>query len=133
MPRFETTTEALVACVKAAGGSKQVGFKVFPEKTVDQAQRHLLNCLSDGRPERLTPDQVVLIARLAREVGCHAYAEHVAETLGYADPQPVEPKDELADLLRQFNASTQQHAEVAARLERLLQQQATSPKLRAAA
>lgn len=134
MAQFETTTDALIACVKAAGGSKQVGFKVFPEKTVDQAQRHLLNCLNDERPERLTPDQVLLIARLAREVGCHAYAQHVADTLSYAEPVPLEPRDELADLQRQFIASSRQHAEVAARIEALIAaQQGNAPKLRAAA
>jgi hypothetical protein len=102
MPTFETTTQALIECVKAAGGSKQVGHKVFPEKTVDQAQRHLLNCLNDERQERLTPDQVLLIAKLARDHGCHAYAHHVAQVLGYAEPVPVEPKDEADELRRQL-------------------------------
>lgn len=102
MPTFETTTQALIECVKAAGGSKQVGHKVFPEKTVDQAQRHLLNCLNDDRQERLTPDQVLLIAKLARGYGCHAYAQHVAQHLGYTEPVPVEPKDEADELRRQL-------------------------------
>lgn len=102
MPTFETTTQALIECVKAAGGSKQVGHKVFPEKTVDQAQRHLLNCLNDERQERLTPDQVLLIAKLARDVGCHAYAQHTAEVLGYAEPVPIEPRHEADELRRQL-------------------------------
>lgn len=107
MARFESCTEALVACVKAAGGSKVVGAKVFADKEPDRAQRHLLNCLDEGRAERLTPDQVVLIARLAREVGCHAYMEYLAETLGYADVQPVEPEVVADDLRRQILAMGQ--------------------------
>lgn len=102
MPTFETTTQALIECVKAAGGSKQVAHKVFPEKTVDQAQRHLLNCLNDDRQERLNQDQVMLIAKLARDVGCHAYAQHMAEALGYAEPVPIEPRDEADELRRQL-------------------------------
>lgn len=130
MPRFETTTEALIACVKAAGGSKQVGARVFPEKTIEQAQRHLLACLNDDRPERLTPDQVLLVARLARDVGCHAYAEHVADSLSYADPVPVEPRDEADELRRQFIESTRSLAAMADKIEALERQQS---KVRAVA
>lgn len=130
MPRFETTTEALISCVKAAGGSKQVGARVFPEKTIEQAQRHLLACLNDDRPERLTPDQVLLVARLARDVGCHAYAEHVADSLSYADPVPVEPRDEADELRRQFIESTRSLAAMADKIEALERQQA---KVRAVA
>lgn len=104
MPEFESMNDALIECVKAAGGSKHVGNKVWPEKTIDAAQRHLLNCLNEGKAERLTPDQALLIARMAREKGCHAYAEFIAADLGYAPPQPVDPKDELTDLLRQYMA-----------------------------
>lgn len=102
MSHFETTALALIECVKKAGGSKIVGHKVFPDKPVDQAQRHLANCLSDERPERLTPDQVLLIAKLARDAGCHAYAQHVADRIGYAEPVPVEPRDEADELRRQL-------------------------------
>lgn len=130
MSHFESTTEALIACVKAAGGSKQVGGKVFPEKTVEQAQRHLLNCMNEDRPERLTPDQVLLVAKLARDVGCHAYAEHVADTLGYSEPQPINPKDELAELLREYLETKKTEGDKAARIERAI---ASMGHLRAAA
>lgn len=119
MPTFETTTQALIECVKAAGGSKQVAAKVFPEKTVDQAQRHLLNCLNDDRQERLNPDQVLLIAKLARSAGCHAYAQHMAEVLGYAEPVPLAAVDERAELQRQFIAATENMTAMMARLQAL--------------
>lgn len=119
MSHFETTTQALIECVKAAGGSKQVGHKVFPEKLVDQAQRHLLNCLNDDRPERLNPDQVLLIAKLARDNGCHAYAQHMADLLGYAEPVPVEPRDEADELRRQLLKIGKDLQDKLARLEGL--------------
>lgn len=130
MARFETCTLALIECVKAAGGSKVVGAKLFPDKMTDQAQKHLLNCLNDDRPERLTPDQVLFVAKLARQAGCHAYAEHVADVLGYADPQPVEPRDELAELQRQWIEATRLQAAMLERMEAMTAMQ--SPKLRAA-
>lgn len=132
MSEFETLNDCLIACVKAAGGSKQVGHKVWPEKTVDAAQRHLLNCLNEGKDERLTPDQVILIARLARDKGCHAYAEFVAFSLSYAEPVPIEPKDEADELRRQFIESTRSLAAMAERIEALEKQQA-STKVRAVA
>lgn len=132
MTEFETLNECLIECVKKAGGSKQVGHKVWPEKTVEAAQRHLLNCLNEGKAERLTPDQALLIARLAREKGCHAYAEFVAHTLSYADPQPIEPRDEADELRRQFIESTRSLAAMAERIESLERQQA-GQKVRAVA
>ena len=123
MPEFETLNDALIECVKAAGGSKHVGNKVWPEKTVDAAQRHLLNCLNEGKAERLTPEQTLLVARLARAKGCHAYAEFVAADLGYSKPVPVTPRDEVAELKRQFIESSKSMAAMAARIEQLLESQ----------
>jgi hypothetical protein len=127
-----STIDVLIECVKAAGGSKVVGHRIFPEKMVDAAQRHLLNCLSDGRSERLTPDQVMLVARLARERGCHAYAHHVAAELGYAEPIPIEPKDELADLLRRHVEETAEANKRQERIEQLLTSMQQRQTLRAA-
>ena len=116
MSLYETTNDALIECVKAAGGSKRVGVAVWPEKTIDAAQRHLLNCLNEGKPERLTPDQVLLIAKLARDAGCHAYQEYVSQSLGYSMPTPVDPVDQAADLQRQLIAATAQLAAMAERI-----------------
>lgn len=120
MPEFETLNDALVECVKAAGGSKTVGHKMWPEKTVDAAQRHLLNCLAEGRAERLTPDQALFVARLAREAGCHAYMQYVAASLLYQTPVPREPAQELAELQRQFATSVAQQQLVLARITELM-------------
>lgn len=121
MSLYETTNDALIECVKAAGGSKRVGAAVWPEKTIDAAQRHLLNCLNEGKPERLTPDQVLLIAKLARDAGCHAYQEYVSQALAYSMPTPIEPEDQAADLQRQFIAATEQLAAMAERIGKFQQ------------
>lgn len=122
MSGFETLTEALIECVRRAGGSKVVGHKLWPEKTVEAAQRHLLNCLNDGKAERLDPDQVLLVAKLARAEGCHAYAQYTADALGYAEPVPLEPRDELGDLLRQYLSSREEDRNRCRRIDALIQQ-----------
>ena len=112
----ESMTEALIECVKAAGGSKIVGHKLWPEKMVDAAQRHLLNCMQDGRSERLTPDQVWLVLKLAHDAGNHVGMAYLCDTVGYAPPTPMQPLDEVAQLQREFIEATRQLARMAERI-----------------
>lgn len=124
--------DALVDVVKALGGSKQVGPLLWPEKTPDAAQRLLLDCLNDDRPVHLKPDHVHFLLRLAHAKGVHSGFEFMAASLGYAPPVPVEPRDEVAELQRQFVAATQAMAELASRMERLAPQVAKPHLSRAA-
>lgn len=119
MTEFEDINGALIACVKACGGSKQVGCRLWPEKTVDAAQRHLLACLNEAKAERLCPEQLVLLMRMGREQGCHEVMRFIAAALGYAEPLPIEPKDEAAELQRRFIEASAQLARMAERIERL--------------
>lgn len=114
--QYETLTDALIDCVRAAGGSKQVGPKLWPEKTPDCAQRMLLDALNDDRPGKLSPDQLLLVLRLARERGHHGGIAHILADLGYTPTSPIEPKDEAAELQRQA-------IELAQTLERVLDKQ----------
>ena len=119
---------ALVDCVKACGGSAKVGPKLWPELLIDAAQRKLLDCLNPERPAKLDPEQVLFILRLARERGCHAGMSFLAASLSYAEPVPIEPRDEADELRRQFIESTRSLAAMAARIEQL-----ERPALRSAA
>jgi hypothetical protein len=99
---YESLNDALIDCVKAAGGSKQVGPLLWPEKAPDAAQRMLLDCLNEDRPAKLSPEQVLLVLRLARAKGHHEGIAFILGDLGYAPPVPVDPRDEAAELQRQF-------------------------------
>lgn len=129
---MESLNDALIACVKALGGSKQVGPMLWPEKTPDAAQRLLLDCLNADRQAHLTPEHVLLILRKARQAGCHEGIGYLLAELGYAPTTPVEPRDEAAELQRQFVESMRHLQAMAARLEHL-QQPTDRPALRAAA
>lgn len=115
---MESLTEALNACIRAAGGAKAVGLKLWPEKSADAAQRLLLDCLNEERPAKLSPEQVLLILRLARAVGCHDGVDYILADLGYAPTKPIEPRDEIADLQRAFIESVRMQEDIAARIER---------------
>lgn len=110
---YETLNDALIDCVRAAGGSKHVGPKLWPEKTPECAQRMLLDALNEDRPAKLSPDQLLLVLRMAREKGHHGGIAYILTDLGYAPTTPIEPKDEAMELQRQAG-------ELAATLERVL-------------
>lgn len=115
---MESLNQVLVDCVKAAGGSAAVGAKMFPEKTPQAAQRTLLDCLSEDRPAKLSPEQVLMVLRLAREKGFHDGMNFIAADLGYGTPVPIEPRDEVADLMREFNASVAMQAQLADKIQK---------------
>lgn len=123
----ETINDALIECVKALGGSKSAGVALWPAKGVEAAQRHLLACLNPDRAEKLGPDEVLHVLRLARERGCHAGMQYLAAALSYAEPMPVEPRDEADELRRQVLAMGHELQRALSRLDQL-----ERPGLRAA-
>lgn len=119
MDAINSINSMLIACVQAIGkyeadvhgfvdekkrpaGSKFVGSALWPEKSVFDAQRLLLNSLNDDRPEKLSPDQAYLIEKMARERGIHLAVEFRCSDMGYSSPTPIEPEDEKAVLMRDF-------------------------------
>ena len=116
---MESINDALIAAVKALGGSKVVGPMLWPEKMADAAQRHLLDCLNPERPAHLTPEQFQLVLRKSRQAGYHDAMDWLLQELGYQPPVPMEPRDENAELQRQFIAATSQMNELMQRMERL--------------
>jgi hypothetical protein len=115
---YESLNEALIDCVKAAGGSKQVGPLLWPEKTPESAQRMLLDCLNEDRPAKLSPEQVLLVLRLSRGKGHHEGMGFILGDLGYAPPVPVDARDEAAELQRQFMGVMGKAEELVQRMER---------------
>ena len=116
---MESLNEVLLECVKAAGGTKTVGAIIFPEKAPENAQRSLLDCLNEDRPAKLSPEQVMLVLRLARAKGYHDGMNYIASDLGYGTPVPIDPKDEAADLMRQYIEAVAEQRKTAERMERV--------------
>jgi hypothetical protein len=114
---FESLNDALIECVKAAGGSKAVASILWPEKPLSDAQRLLLACLNTERSEKLCPNQTMLILKLAKEVGVHSGISFICNYLGYSTPTPIEPEDEKAKLMRDFIAAQKAMSLIAIRLE----------------
>jgi len=110
--------DAIRTAVQRIGGTKKVGATLWPEKSVTQAGELLANCLNRSRPEKLDPEQVLLIKRLARQANCHVIVAFENEDCGYKPPVPIEPVDEMAELQRTFIESVKQQKELADRMQR---------------
>ena len=115
----ETLYDALKEVVASAGGAKKVGEKLWPEKSADAAGRQLLDCLNDDRTAKLSPEQVLFIIRLGREVDCHSVMNYLARESGYADPTPIEPEDEKARLRREYIEAVKHMSKITDRMERV--------------
>lgn len=113
----ETITDAIREGINAAGGNKQVGATLFPDMPVDQAAGRVRDCLNTDNRHLFSPEQVVLIARLARAAGNHAIMNYLADELGYLKPVPVEPENQLATLQREFVEATKSLHHMATRIE----------------
>lgn len=128
---FEDLNDALREAVRVCGGMKVVGAQLWPEKTPEAAGRLLSDCLNPHRAERLTPDHLLLVLRLARGRGFHRAMAFIAESIGY-QAQPIEPEDERAQLQRLFSESVRQQGEILRRMEKLSALGGTATLTRAA-
>ncbi|RIX74457.1 hypothetical protein D3H34_27380 [Acidovorax cavernicola] len=75
--------------------------------------------MNDDRAEKLSPEQLLLVLRLARQRGHHGGMNYIAGELGYGTPVPVEPRDEIADLQRQYIEAARSMARMADKIDRL--------------
>lgn len=116
---YESFNDALDACVKACGGAKVVACKIWPDKTPEAAHRLLLACLNEGRDEKLGPDQVLFILKIARDRGFHSGMNFITRDAGYSDADPIEPEDERARLQREFIEAQRSMQKLAERMERV--------------
>jgi len=119
MTPLDSINDALEECVRAAGGSKVVGVAIWPAKGVEAAQRQLLACLNPDRNEKLGPDEMLLVMRLARARGCHIGMQYLARELSYAEPVPVSVQDQADELRRQFIEATSKLQAMADEIRRL--------------
>jgi hypothetical protein len=116
---FDDVLDALGEVVRALGGAKAVGSAMRPELPMDQSAQWVRDCLNANRRERFDPPQVLWILRKGREASCHAAMHFLCDEAGYTRATPLDPKDELAQLQRQFIESARGVQALGERIERL--------------
>jgi len=115
----EDFRDALRHVVNALGGPKKVGQLLWPSLTVDQARCRLNNCLDPSRAEKLDYPEIIFIVAEGRKIGIHSAAAQFNRETGYADPVPIEPEDEAAELQRQFIKGVNALGQILNRAEKL--------------
>jgi hypothetical protein len=114
---FDSYEEAVRATVTALGGFKKVGALLWPSLPADDAGRRLAACLNTEKREKLDMSELALIRREARKVGVHILAHYEARDAGYAEPQPLNPEDEAAQLQREYIAAVKGLQALTTRIE----------------
>lgn len=94
--------DALAADVAAIGGIKKAAAMLWP--TNSDAAGRLRACLSAEHAQKLDPEEVMTLKRLARDVGSTATVAYESQMLGY-DVEWIKADDAHAELQRQFNDS----------------------------
>jgi len=115
---FESVNDALAHIVTALGGFKKVAPAMRPELPIEQAAGWLRDCLNPARREKLAPEQVLLLLRLARAAGHHAAMNFMAFDTGYK-AQPVEPESQEQELQRRFVDAVDGLTAIQAQLQRV--------------
>lgn len=115
----EDINAALGHVISALGGNKKVGVELWPSLSADQAGKKVSNCLNPEHAQQFHPSDIVWVLKEGRKAGVHSAMAFINQESGYAAPQPVEPEDEAAALMREFNRSVQEQRAIAARMEKL--------------
>lgn len=115
----EDWRDSLRHLVKALGGYDAVGVEVWPGKTRKAAGAWLSDCLNPERAAKLDLEELQKLLLLGRARGVHLGITFLCDELGYTRPSPVEPADQVADLVRQQQRLCDEMASLAGRMERL--------------
>lgn len=119
IPLFvEDHYEAIRATVQALGGFKRVGADLRPDLPVEAAGRWLADCCNPDKREKLSITELAFIRKAGRQAGCHVLASYEAREAGYAEPLPIAPEDEAAQLQREFIAAVKGLEAIQRRLNR---------------
>jgi hypothetical protein len=98
---FENVYDAIGSDIAAAGGFKAVASKLWPSESITTSAARLRNSINPEQPQKLCPDEVLQIKRLAYEVGATATVDYEAQQLGYQTTW-IDPEDEAEALGREI-------------------------------
>jgi hypothetical protein len=114
---IETLADAVADVAAVYGGRKVLAGLLWPTKTPQEAHTRLLDCLNPERSAKLAPGDVMMIARLGRERGCHAVMQFMCADAGYEPPVAIRPAEVERDLVRQMHDLMQAQSGIMTRLE----------------
>ena len=124
---YENIEDALRDAVRALGGTKAVGGKLFPSLPIEQAASRVADCLNVDRRQHFAPSEVVWLPRQARIAGHHETMVYIATVAGYEPPRPASDPEELAALQQAFIRATSDLKAIGHRIETISARAAIRP------
>lgn len=118
LPFYDTPEKALDACIQALGGSKRVGAKLFPEKSIESATTYLSNCVDSNRNEKLSLSHVMMLFKMAKDEGIHSPFIWFAGEAGY-EAKPITRAEEVDRLTSVIEQASKTLSTAVAALERV--------------
>lgn len=115
----DSILDAIGSAILAAGGNKRVAGQLWPAMDSTSAAAKLRSCCNPDQAHKLSPEEILRVAALAKEAGDHSIARYFAQSLGYEDPKSIDPDDAAEQLQRQFIDSVRQSRAIADRLASL--------------
>lgn len=83
--------DATAAAIHKSGKAmKALAYDLWPSLKMDSAYARLRGCLNDTRPEKLTADEHLILARMT---GHYDFLHYCAQELNHSRPEPVTPED----------------------------------------
>lgn len=118
----EDIYEALRTIGQAYGGSngsgsKKIGHTLWPKLPIDKAGEKWANCLNRTRAEKLDPEEVLMVLKIGRQIGCHAGIFFIDNECGYRS-EVLEPENERAALMREYIQAVKTLKAIDTKLER---------------
>lgn len=98
----DTIYDAIGADIAAAGGYKVVAGKLWPSENPTTAATKLRNAVNPDQAQKLCPEEVMQIKRLAYDASSTATIQYEARQLGY-EVTWIEPEDEVERIERENN------------------------------
>lgn len=97
--------DALTGLVDCLGGAKIVGCKLRPDKSADEAQKWINNCLDRKRREKFDPDDLIRLLKAGRNINCHGLKHFIDDLSGYQRSVPKSLEEEKEDLMRSIKVN----------------------------
>jgi hypothetical protein len=123
--QYESMEEALRDLVRALGGTKAVGAKLFPALPIEQAASRVSDSLNPDRRQHLAPHELLYLLRMSCQAGHHCAMQYFCAIAGYEQPRPTRDEQELAELQAAFVQAVADLHRMTSAIEAL-----SSPKLR---
>jgi hypothetical protein len=118
----EAIEDAIKEVARVVGGTKVLAGALWPTKA--NSHTHFLDCLNPERPAKLSPSELMVVAKIGRERDCHAVMQFLVQEIGYEMPKPADLEKSIDEISSRIADGMDFLRAEMPRLEKLIAQRA---------